>query len=127
LAPVREKVGDEYLPVVRPEVVTHQVGHALDHAFGKLSNDPEFQKASQEDMKKLGDLGPFMNEREKLIYNYFNQKEGPGQGERPGSEEAFASLFGMLLTGPENPEDRAPFEKNFQNTIRVVRRQIDKL
>ena len=111
----------------RPEVLVHQIGHALDHAKGKLSNDPEFQQAFQKDMQALARKGSDMTEREKLIYNYFNQQRGPTKGEFPGSEEGFASFFGLILTGPENPEDREPFEANFKNTIDVVRSQIRRL
>ncbi len=127
LAPVRFKSGADFVPVDRDNVVVHQIGHALDHAFGKLSNAPEFQKAFKAEMEKLAQKGPFMNEREKAIYNYFNQKDGPGKDERPGSEEAFASLFGLVLTGPENEEDRQPFENNFAETIKIVRQQIKAL
>lgn len=126
LAPYRVKQGNDFVPVDREDVVVHQIGHALDHALGKLSNSPEFQKAFKADMQKLAEKG-FMTDREKMIYDYFNQKDGPDKNERPGSEEAFASLFGMVLTGPENPEDRVPFEKNFPETIKVVRDQIAKL
>jgi hypothetical protein len=127
LAPSRFKQGDDYVPVEREDVVVHQIGHALDHAFNKLSNDLEFQKAFQEDMRKLGAKGNLMNERERMIYDYFNQKDGPGKDEHPGREEAFASLFGMLLTGSENPDDKIHLERNFPNTIKVIQRQIAKL
>lgn len=127
LAPYRFNNGQDFAPVDRENVVVHQIGHALDHAFGKLSNQPEFQDAFKKDMADLAQKGFAMTAREKMIYDYFNQKEGPAKGERPGSEECFASLFGSLLTGPENPEDKAPFQKNFQRTIAAVSKQIQKL
>lgn len=118
---------NDWTPVQRPEVVVHQIGHALDHALGKLSNDPEFQRAFKRDMEVLAKKDWLMTDREKLIYEYFNQAEGPEKGERPGSEECFASLFGLLLTGPENPQDKKPFNDNFPNTIAVVKKQIASL
>ena len=127
LAPYKYMEGNEWRPVGRPEVLVHQIAHALDHSYGKLSNDPEFQQAFRQDMQKLAARGSSLSEHEKMIYDYFNQKENLARGERPGSEEAFASLFGMILTGPENPEDRPFFQANFANTVRVVRRQIGKL
>lgn len=127
LAPYRVSNGPEFVPVDRDNVVVHQIGHALDHAFGKLSSQDAFQQAFKQDMSNMAKKGLLNNDREKMIYDYFNQKDGPAKGERPGSEECFASLFGMLLTGPENPEDKVPFERNFSRTIAVVRKQIQSL
>jgi hypothetical protein len=127
LAPYSYRQGNEFVPVERPDVVVHQIGHALDHAYGKLSNADEFQQAFRSDMKRLAEKGDNMSDRERAIYDYFNQKDGPARGERPGSEEAFASLAGLLLSGPENPGDRPVFEKNFAATAEVVRHQIDNL
>ncbi len=112
--------------VNRPDVLVHQIGHALDHSFGKLSNDPQFQESFKKDMQAMNKDWA-LGAHEKAIYNYFDQKEGPGKGERPGSEECFAALFGMILTGPENPGDEKIFQKYFPNTIKVVRDQIKKL
>lgn len=118
---------NELVPTERPEVVVHQIGHALDHALGKLSNNPDFQNAFRQDMQDLRKKGWLMSERERLIYDYFNQKDGPGKDERPGSEECFASLFGLALTGPENPEDKPVLENNFKRSLEVVRQIIRKL
>lgn len=108
--------------VSRPDVLVHQIGHALDHALGKLSNKPEFQEAFAKDMQKMAKKE--LDEREEAIFTYFSQHRGPVKGENPGSEECFASLFGLVLTGPENPGDRKAFESNFSNTIEVVKKQI---
>lgn len=111
--------------VSRPDVLVHQIGHALDHALGKLSNKPEFQEAFAKDMQQMAKKE--LDDREEAIFSYFSQKKGPVKGENPGSEECFASLFGLVLTGPENPIDKKAFENNFQNTIQVVKRQIKAL
>ncbi len=112
--------------VNRPDVLVHQIGHALDHSSGKLSNQPEFQEAFKKDLNAMKNSW-LLSPHEKSIYDYFNQKEDLAKGERPGSEECFAALFGMILTGPENPGDEKTFQKYFPNTIKVVREQIKKL
>lgn len=128
LAPILYKNEKNDLVLVeRPDVVVHQIGHALDHALGRLSNSADFQLAFKKDMERLARKGFLMNEREKAIYDYFNQEEGPAKEERPGSEECFASLFGLILTGPENPEDRAVFESNFKSSIEATRKLIAKI
>ncbi len=126
LAPYLYKPWQASEAVDRPEVLVHQIGHALDHAYGKLSNDPDFQKAFITDLEKMS-ARQDLDQREKAIFQYFSQKNGPVKDERPGSEECFASLFGLVLTGPENEIDKKPLEKNFPETIEVVRKLIKKL
>lgn len=127
LAPELFEQDGNLTPVDREEVVVHQIGHALDHALGKLSNKQDFQAAFKKDMEALAEKGDSMSDRERLIHDYFKQKRGPSKGENPGSEECFASLFGMLLTGPENPQDRVPFRQNFPNSIKTIEAMIRKL
>lgn len=113
IAPMRVKVDEDWFPVMRPNTLVHHVGHALDCANG-LSKDPGFQRAFKEDMDALRGLNH-------PIAKYFAQPGGPG------AEEAFASLFGLALTGPENEADRPFLHRHFQNSMPVVKKQIERL
>jgi len=114
IAPMRVLTEQGWEPVTRENVVTHQIGHALDFAHGFLSSKKEFVDAYEKDMAAITD-------KKHPIVQYFSQKNGVGR------QETFASIFGLLTTGPENESDRRFFEKNFPNVIGVVRKQIKEL
>lgn len=114
IAPMRFVRDQSPEPVLRDNVVTHQIGHALDFANEFLSSRPEFIDAYNKDMQAIVD-------KRNPIYQYFSQPDGVGR------QETFASLFGLLTTGTENESDRAYFERNFKNLIPVVRKQINEL
>jgi hypothetical protein len=109
-----EKVKNEegkWEAISRPEVVTHQFGHALDAAGKQLngkyfSQSKEFQEAYQKDVARLS-----KQDAESDIGKYLTQPNGGG------ARETFASIFGLTTTGPENPGDKAPLERMFPNTI----------
>lgn len=111
IAPMRFKPGDEWEPVFRPEVLVHQVGHAVDFANGFLSASKPFKDAYTEDMARVIDT-------RNPVLKYLSQPGGIGR------QETFAALFGMALTGPENEHDRHLLEKTFPRTIEVVKDQI---
>ena len=114
IAPMRfKRPGGDFEPVLREEVVVHQIGHALDFANNMLSAEPQFKAAYAKDMLLANPRNP--------IIAYLSQQDGVGR------QETFATLFGLVLTGPENEADRAFLETTFPNTISVVKDQIKAL
>jgi len=119
-----EKVKSEegkWEKVSRPEVLTHQFGHALD-AAGKQTNGKyfsqtkEFQEAYRKDLARLS-----KEDAESYIGKYLSQPDGGG------ARETFASIFGVVTTGPENPEDKQALERMFPNTIKYMNELKDRL
>jgi hypothetical protein len=115
IAPMRVKYDGQWGVVERPEVVVHQIGHALDFHNGFLSSQKEFVAAFNKDMSH-----GLLNKRDPII-KYFSQPDGVGR------QEAFATIFGLVLTGPENETDRQFLEQAFPHTIKAVKEQIRKL
>ena len=115
VSPGEFKHKDQWLKNGRPDVVSHQIGHAIDAILKNYSSSEAFQKVYVRDMENIP------SKDRNHIYKYLAQGEGAGQ------KEAYACIFGMLLTGPENPEDRPYFEKYFANTISVLKQQIKSL
>lgn len=114
IAPMRFISESELEPVMRENVVTHQVGHALDFANGFLSARPEFIDAYNKDMAAI-------LKKDSSIVKYLSQPNGIGR------QETFASIFGLLTTGPENESDRKFLTQSFPNVMKVVERQIKDL
>lgn len=110
IAPQRVQDSEGRIGLPREEVLVHQIGHALDFANGFLSGSEEFVAAYNKEIAGLPKNHP--------IVKYFSQSNGAGR------QEVFATLFGLALTGPENPEDKAWLERSFPETLQVVRRQI---
>ena len=90
----------------RPNVVTHEVAHIL-NALHHFTTSEQFLTAYKQGIARLDP----QDKRTK----YLKQPGGAGE------DEAFASLCGMLLTGPENEEDRALLESNFPEAILAVK------
>ena len=105
--------GDRQL-VYREDVLTHQIGHALDFAHGFLSAKPEFVDAYDKDMARL------KGSRDRRV-QYLSQADGVGR------QETFAALFGLVLTGPENESDRDFLKQSFPSVLEVVKNQIKEL
>ncbi len=122
IAPMRFRVNGEMVDVDRENVLTHQVGHALDFAHNFLSSRDEFIRAYTRDMEGIRNREKRENAREAdYRVEYLSQASGVGR------QETFASIFGLLTTGPENESDRVFFERNFPSVIEVVRQQIKDL
>lgn len=66
------------------QVVRHEVGHVMDHAFGQISHNQEFVDAYQKDL-----AGMPQAVRAKVAYQTQDGWKGP--------EEMFAELFGIIL------------------------------
>lgn len=114
ISPMRYLRGENMAPVMRENVLTHQVGHALDFAHGFLSSTPEFIEAYNKDFQRLqGSTDPRAR--------YLSQAKGVGR------QETFAAIFGQVLTGPENERDREFLTTNFPEVTKVVKNQIKKL
>lgn len=114
IAPMRFRNGQDIEPAMRENVVTHQVGHALDFANGFLSAKPEFIDAYKKDMAAI------LN-KDTSIVKYLSQPDGVGR------QETFAAIFGLVTTGPENESDRKFLTRSFPNVIKVVENQIKEL
>lgn len=114
IAPMRFLNNGEIEPVMRENVVTHQVGHALDFANGFLSATPEFIEAHKRDMAAI------LNKDSDMV-KYLSQPNGVGR------QETFAAVFGLLTTGPENERDRKFLMQSFPNVRKVVEQQIKDL
>lgn len=110
-----EKGEAPWVPVTRDEVVVHQIGHALDFANNFLSQRKEFLDAYKKDMSAAA-----LN-RDNPTIKYLSQPNGVGE------QETFATLFGLVLTGPENEADKEFLERTFPETIKVVKQQIENL
>lgn len=115
VSPDRFKHDGVWLPNERPDVVSHQIGHAIDAIQKNYSSSEEFQKAY------IRDINAMPSRDRNHIYQYLTQPGGVG------AKEAYACIFGMLLTGPENPNDRAYFEKHFPNVIELLSQKIKEL
>ncbi len=114
IAPMRFMREGEMEPVMRDNVVTHQVGHALDFAHDFLSSKPEFLDAYKKDMAAIRD-------KESPVVKYLSQPNGIGR------QETFAAIFGLVTTGPENESDTRFLRQSFPNVIKVVEKQIKDL
>lgn len=114
IAPMRFLNNGEMEPVMRDNVVTHQVGHAIDFANGFLSAKPEFVQAYEKDMRAI------LN-KDSSIVKYLSQPNGIGR------QETFAAIFGLVTTGPENESDRKFLTRSFPNVMKVVEQQIKDL
>ncbi len=99
----------------RPDVVSHQIAHAVDAILGNYSDTNEFRKAY------IRDIDNIPKSAQNHIYNYLTQPGGPGR------KEAYACLAGMILTGPENADDRQYFEKHFPNLISLLTKHLKDL
>lgn len=71
-------------------VLSHETGHAYDHALDRFSGSSEFRQAYTRDVESL-------SERDKRFVTYYLQ---PGQA---GPEEVFAELFGRLTGNGADP------------------------
>lgn len=100
----------------RPHVVSHQIAHAIDAILENYSNSADFIRAYSRDIDAI----PKSDRNH--IYKYLTQRDFDA-----GRKEAYACIAGMLLTGPENPEDREYFEKHFPNLIALLRQQLKQL
>ncbi|MDZ4832836.1 MAG: hypothetical protein SGJ27_03450 [Candidatus Melainabacteria bacterium] len=114
IAPMRFMHEGEMQPVMRDNVVTHQVGHAIDFANGSLSATPEFVDAYSKDMAAIG-------HKDSGIVKYLSQPDGVGR------QETFAAVFGLVTTGPENESDTKFLTQSFPNVMKVVKKQIEQL
>lgn len=114
IAPMRFLNDGEMEPVMRDNVVTHQVGHAIDFGNRFLSARPEFVEAYDKDMRAISN-------KDSSIVKYLSQPDGVGR------QETFAAVFGLVTTGPENESDRKFLTKSFPNVIKVVEKQIKEL
>lgn len=118
VAPERVKSEGNWQKVDRPEVVTHQFGHALDGAGKQLngqyfSQSKDFLEAYEKDFARMSD-----KDKKTEIGKYLSQPNGGGQ------RETFASIFGLVTTGPENPGDKETLERMFPNTIKYMKELI---
>jgi hypothetical protein len=111
IAPMRYQPNSVWEPVTRDEVIVHQIGHALDFANGSLSASQDFIAAYNKDMARVAN-------RNDPVIKYLSQRDGVGR------QETFATLFGLVLTGPENESQRNFLKRTFPNTIAVVTKQI---
>ncbi len=114
IAPMRFLNNGEMEPVMRDNVVTHQVGHAIDFGNQFLSATPEFVEAYNKDMRAISN-------KDSSIVKYLSQPDGIGR------QETFAAVFGLVTTGPENESDRRFLTQSFPNVIKVVEKQIKDL
>jgi hypothetical protein len=121
VAPEKVKAEGNWEKVDRPEVVTHQFGHALD-AVGKqlnglyFSESKNFLEAYEKDFARMSD-----KDKKSEVGKYLSQANGGGH------RETFASIFGLTTTGPENPGDKETLERMFPNTIEYMKKLISQL
>lgn len=121
VAPEKVKSEGNWEKVDRPEVVTHQFGHALD-AVGKqlngqyFSESRDFLEAYEKDFARMSD-----KDKKSEVGKYLSQTNGGGH------RETFASIFGLTTTGPENPGDKETLERMFPNTIDYMKKLIPQL
>lgn len=98
-------------------VMRHEIGHAVDVAFGGqrgyASSRPEFVTAYARDVANLR-----ADDHRALAYYL--------QDHTAGRQEAFAEAFAMLLGGGSDPTQAERFERAFPNVLSLVRRFIEK-
>jgi len=104
----------------------HQFGHAFD-ALGEelqgkyFSATKEFLDIYEQDIKNMSPEDK-NNKKDKdgdlTIVGYLTQSDGRG------ARETFASIFGMLTTGPENPGDDKEIVRLFPRTVDYMKTRI---
>jgi len=82
-------------------VVRHELGHALDHACGSISQQSEYISCYKDDLHRL-------SSNQKIEFAYYItgvSKESSVDGTASGRGELFASTFCALCTNPPSPKD----------------------
>ncbi len=121
-------VDEGLLEKARENQPGHQFGHAFD-ALGKtlqgkyFSQTEAFLQVYEKDVQKYKKEIALMSDEDKKktqdsVANYLAQPNGGGP------RETFASIFGMLTNGPENPGDDIEIRRLFPLTVAYMQDQF---
>jgi hypothetical protein len=99
-------------------VLRHEVGHGVDEALHRCSQDDAFQAAYEAD-KAIIDRN--LNDRQKDTLEYFLQSG------YAGPSEAFAELFAILHGGGASRWCEPLMRTSFPNTLNLIEDRIEKL
>ncbi|MDZ4832748.1 MAG: LysM peptidoglycan-binding domain-containing protein [Candidatus Melainabacteria bacterium] len=92
-------------------VMKHEIGHAVDHAMGNFSQNPEFQKEYDKDVAALSPA-------DRRAVQYLLQ---PGNA---GKSETFAEVFGALNGSSANPSQTRDILRQFPNVAALMQRKF---
>jgi hypothetical protein len=109
-------------------VLRHETGHGIDAALGHFSQSPEFQKAYESDMSKLG-LLDYKDFHYQMEHSYDPQdgRKVCLSDKASGREEALADIYGALHGSSANRDKTQMFLERFPATAELLRKQLAQL